>query len=331
MIDATVSWRRGTGWGRSKSALPRHRRPGGHDARRPRPALCQRLLHGGRPAPTRPGNARRRLTDAEIVTLCVAQVLMGIPSDRPFLARGPPPARASVSRAAKPRRVAQAAGPAGRDDRVADRRVRGAKPRQPRRSVLLDSTPVECGRSLDTVRRSAAGRDRRLRLLAQPLALVLGHATAPGLRPRRHPTRRCPRRRRPARTRDRAQLLPRRSTAARRSSATRAMPATTSPRQSHGSAPRSSRPARKNEPARRSTSRRSGNASSRSSSPAKTYSPSNATAPAHPATSTRASPPDYSHSPPASASTTTSAAQAAQSPTTPPNPWHQSSSCSTRA
>src|SRR5881409_4488792 len=35
--------------------------------------------------PRRPGNARRRLTDAEIVTLCVAQVLMGIPSDRRFL------------------------------------------------------------------------------------------------------------------------------------------------------------------------------------------------------------------------------------------------------
>ena len=35
--------------------------------------------------PERPGNARRRLSDAEIVTLSVAQVLMGIPSDRRFL------------------------------------------------------------------------------------------------------------------------------------------------------------------------------------------------------------------------------------------------------
>src|SRR3990172_4935354 len=35
--------------------------------------------------PERPVNARRRLSDAEIVTLCVAQVLMGIPSDRRFL------------------------------------------------------------------------------------------------------------------------------------------------------------------------------------------------------------------------------------------------------
>src|SRR5690349_761943 len=35
--------------------------------------------------PRRPGNGRRKLSDAEIVTLCVAQVLMGIPSDRRFL------------------------------------------------------------------------------------------------------------------------------------------------------------------------------------------------------------------------------------------------------
>ena len=30
--------------------------------------------------PQRPRNARRKLSDAEIVTLCVAQVLMGIPA-----------------------------------------------------------------------------------------------------------------------------------------------------------------------------------------------------------------------------------------------------------
>ncbi|MBA2296670.1 MAG: hypothetical protein H0W14_01365 [Actinobacteria bacterium] len=35
------------------------------------------------PAPA--SNGRRKLSDAEIVTLCVAQVLMGIPSDRRFL------------------------------------------------------------------------------------------------------------------------------------------------------------------------------------------------------------------------------------------------------
>ena len=35
--------------------------------------------------PARPGNGRRKLSDAEIVTLCVAQVLMGVTSDRRFL------------------------------------------------------------------------------------------------------------------------------------------------------------------------------------------------------------------------------------------------------
>src|SRR3989442_13686218 len=31
------------------------------------------------------GNARRALTDAEVVTLCVAQAMMGIPSDQRFI------------------------------------------------------------------------------------------------------------------------------------------------------------------------------------------------------------------------------------------------------
>jgi hypothetical protein len=42
-------------------------------------------LHSRR-SPSRAGNARRRVTDAEVVTLCVAQAIMGIPSDRRFLA-----------------------------------------------------------------------------------------------------------------------------------------------------------------------------------------------------------------------------------------------------
>ena len=35
--------------------------------------------------PQKPPNWRRELTDAEVVTLCVAQVMLGIPSDRRFL------------------------------------------------------------------------------------------------------------------------------------------------------------------------------------------------------------------------------------------------------
>ncbi len=36
--------------------------------------------------PEASSNARRRVTDAEVVTLCAAQAIMGIPSDRRFLA-----------------------------------------------------------------------------------------------------------------------------------------------------------------------------------------------------------------------------------------------------
>jgi hypothetical protein len=104
--------------------------------------------------PEKPGNARRRVTDAEVVTLWVAQAIMGIPSDRRFLA-------------------------------VADKRLRELFPELPKQPgfhkrrrrlrdtiewligvfaadspgasdelVLLDSTPVECGRSVETARRS---------------------------------------------------------------------------------------------------------------------------------------------------------------------------------
>ena len=35
--------------------------------------------------PARAKNARRRITDAEVITLCVAQAVLGISSDRRFL------------------------------------------------------------------------------------------------------------------------------------------------------------------------------------------------------------------------------------------------------
>ncbi len=95
----------------------------------------------------------RRITDAEVITLCVAQAMLGIPSDRRFLA-------------------------------AADRRLRHLFPCLPERSafhkrrlrcsaaiesvidqfarqspgfyddmLLVDSTPVECARSRETVKR----------------------------------------------------------------------------------------------------------------------------------------------------------------------------------
>jgi DDE family transposase len=104
--------------------------------------------------PERPGNARRRLSDAEVVTLCVAQVLMGIPSDRRFL------------RAAR-RQLGHLFPSLPSQDAFHKRRARLAETvewligvfaaQSPGASddlILLDSTPVECGRSLETTRRS---------------------------------------------------------------------------------------------------------------------------------------------------------------------------------
>jgi hypothetical protein len=104
--------------------------------------------------PERARNARRRVTDAEVVTLAVAQSIMGISSDDRFL-------------------------------RLAGRSLRQLFPQLPKQPgfhkrrarltetiewligvfaqrspgyyddlVLLDSTPVECARSVETVRRS---------------------------------------------------------------------------------------------------------------------------------------------------------------------------------
>jgi transposase len=105
--------------------------------------------------PERAKNARRRVTDAEVVTLAVAQAIMGVSSDDRFL-------------------------------RLARRTLGGLFPQLPKQPgyhkrrarltetiewligvfaqrspgyhddlVLLDSTPVECARSVETVRRSA--------------------------------------------------------------------------------------------------------------------------------------------------------------------------------
>jgi Transposase DDE domain len=104
--------------------------------------------------PQRPRNARRRLSDAEVVTLCVAQVLMGIPSDRRFL------------RAAR-RQLGHLFPYLPSQDALHKRRARLAEtiewlvgvfvsrsPGSADTVVLLDSTPVECGRSVETTRRS---------------------------------------------------------------------------------------------------------------------------------------------------------------------------------
>jgi transposase len=105
--------------------------------------------------PEAKANARRRVTDAELVTLCVAQAIMGIPSDRRFLAAARkrlahlfpllPSQSAYWRRRRKLRHVLEwlmahfaQCSPGSGDD-----------------LLLCDSTPVECGRSRETAQRSA--------------------------------------------------------------------------------------------------------------------------------------------------------------------------------
>lgn len=107
--------------------------------------------------PERAGNARRRVTDAEVVTLCVAQSIMGIPSDRRFLKVAAkqlghlfPELPKQPGFHKRRRRLVESIewlmgvfasqSPGFNDD-----------------LLLIDSTPVECARSRETVKRSALG------------------------------------------------------------------------------------------------------------------------------------------------------------------------------
>ncbi len=103
--------------------------------------------------PKRPGNARRKITDAELITLCIAQAMMGIPSDPRFLAVAAkrlshlfphlPERTAFHKRRLRLSAVIEALiaefakhSPGFYDD-----------------MLLVDSTPVECARSRETVKR----------------------------------------------------------------------------------------------------------------------------------------------------------------------------------
>lgn len=105
--------------------------------------------------PERTRNAARRVTDAEVVTLCVAQAIMGIPSDRRFLA-------------VAGKRLAHLFPELPKQSGYFKRRRRLAETLEWLMGVfasqspgfgddllLIDSTPIECARSRETVRRSA--------------------------------------------------------------------------------------------------------------------------------------------------------------------------------
>ena len=221
--------------------------------------------------PARPGNGRRRrLSDAEIVTLCVAQVLMGIPSDRRFL------------RAAR-RQLSHLFPVLPTQDALHKRRQRlsdtlewligvfaAKSPGSSDDLMLLDSTPVECGRSVETTRRSelaevcgygyCASHSRwfwgmRLHLLCAPDGTPRAATLIAADRPN---------------ARSRSGCLPARWPAAKRSSVTKATPAKSSSRPSSSSVVGSSDQPVKPSPAKLFVSGRSDNGSNRCFSPAKT-------------------------------------------------------------
>lgn len=107
--------------------------------------------------PCKPKNARRSVTDAEVVTLCVAQAITGEPSDERFLLK----ARVQL-RELFPK-LPQRPGFHKRRRRLAatiERLVSIFAAECPGAHddvLLVDSTPLECGRSVETTNRSALG------------------------------------------------------------------------------------------------------------------------------------------------------------------------------
>jgi hypothetical protein len=105
--------------------------------------------------PERQQNAARRITDAEVVTLCIAQAIMGIPSDRRFLAVAGKRLRHLFPELPKQ------PGYFKRRRRLADTLewlmaiFASQSPGFYDDLLLIDSTPIECARSRETVKRSA--------------------------------------------------------------------------------------------------------------------------------------------------------------------------------
>ena len=104
--------------------------------------------------PKRAGNGKRIVTDAEVVTLAVAQAIMGIPSDGRFLAVADK--RLSHLFPLLPKRP----GYYKRRERLSDAIealiavFARDSPGYHDDLVLVDSTPIECARSIETTRRS---------------------------------------------------------------------------------------------------------------------------------------------------------------------------------
>ncbi|HEX4108807.1 MAG TPA: IS982 family transposase [Solirubrobacteraceae bacterium] len=106
--------------------------------------------------PAKSENAKRRITDAEVITLCVAQAIMGIPSDPRFLAVAEHRLRhlfpVLPERTAFHKRRLRLSG-------VMEALIAEFARHSPGfcdQLVLVDSTPIECARSRETVKRAGS-------------------------------------------------------------------------------------------------------------------------------------------------------------------------------
>ena len=106
--------------------------------------------------PAKPGNAKRIVTDAEVITLAVAQSLMGIVSDERFIAA----ARTRLIHLFP--QLPDREGFYKRRERLSDTiealigEFAAHSPGSTDDLLLVDSTPVECARSRETVKRGGA-------------------------------------------------------------------------------------------------------------------------------------------------------------------------------
>ena len=106
--------------------------------------------------PHKPANARRIVTDAEVVTLCVAQSMLGIPSDARFIAT----ARQRLGHLFP--ELPDRDGFYKRREALSDTiealiaEFASHSPGSTDNVLLVDSTPVECARSRETVKRGGA-------------------------------------------------------------------------------------------------------------------------------------------------------------------------------
>lgn len=106
--------------------------------------------------PDRAKNAKRMLTDAEVVTLCVAQAIMGVPSDHRFARVASKQLRHLFPQ------LTRRSGFYKRRERLSDTiellidEFARMSPGYHDPVLLVDSTPVECARSRETVKRGGS-------------------------------------------------------------------------------------------------------------------------------------------------------------------------------